>query len=537
MKLGVCYYPEHWPASRWVDDAKKMADLGLDLVRIGEFAWSRYEPKPGQYQWSWLESSINILHDHGLKVVLGTPTATPPNWLIKKHPEILATASDGNTRNFGSRRHYCFSSPVYHEYSQQIVTAMAKEFGQHPAVVAWQVDNEFGCHNTVRSYSQAACEGFRNWCQQRYGSIEKLNEAWGNVFWSMEYPDFNSIDLPNLSTTEANPSHRLDFYRYSSEQVVKYNVMQCNILRSLSPGRDVLHNYMGYFNHFDHYKLGQALDIATWDSYPLGSLLESAEPQDIKDTYFRTGHPDGTAFNHDLYRGVGKGRMWVMEQQPGPVNWADYNAAPLDGMVRLWAWEAFAHGAEVVSFFRWRQAPFAQEQFHAALNLPDGSNSPVWCEIEQLKKEIDLLQDYDVTVDASVALVFDYESAWALEIVKHGANYNPLSLFLDFYKALRQLSIDVAIISASSDVSAYKCVIVPNLALENGVLVEKLASFNGAVVIGPRSGSKTESLTIPGQLPPGKWQDLIPLRVNKVESLPSSQQLKCEINVTLRTTS
>ena len=212
----------------------------------------------------------------------------------------------------------------------------------------------------------------------------------------MEYLNFSDIDLPNQTVTEANPSHLLDFYRFSSDQVQAFNKIQVDIIRKNSPGRDVLHNYMGYFTEFDHHKVGQDLDIATWDSYPLGFLQQFEPDQKTRQSFLRTGHPDTSAFHHDLYRGVGNGRMWVMEQQPGPVNWADYNAVPLPGMIRLWAWEAFAHGAEVVSFFRWKQAPFAQEQFHAALNLPDGTPADICEEIRQLAKEMSEIEEADV---------------------------------------------------------------------------------------------------------------------------------------------
>ena len=506
-----------------------MVSLGISLVRIGEFAWARCEPEPGQYDWEWLDRSIDILQEYKLDVILGTPTATPPNWLIQKHPEVLAKDEMGRPRKFGSRRHYCFSSHTYQEYSHQIVSAMAERYGKHPAVVAWQVDNEFGCHDTVRSYSEAAKQGFQNWCRNKYQSVEELNKSWGNVFWSMDYPDFDCIDLPNLTTTEANPSHQLDFFRFSSDQVVKYSNMQVELIRKHAPERDVLHNYMGNFTQYDQFKLGKTLDVATWDSYPLGFLLEGDASQELKDKYFRTGHPDNTALNHDMYRAVGKGRMWVMEQQPGPVNWAPHNASPLDGMVKLWSWEAFAHGAEVVSFFRWRQAPFAQEQFHAALNLPNGKPSSVWPEVETLKSQMDLLKDYDISSKCDVAMVFDYESDWALRIVKHGESYNPHSWFFDMYKTIRQLGVNVEIVTKDCDLSSYKSVVIPNLIHGSPELMERLDQFDGKVLVGPRSGSKTSSLTIPEQLAPGNFQALIPLSVQKVESMPLSIQVPCSI--------
>lgn len=234
MRLGVCYYPEHWPESMWKDDAARMKALGIDRVRIAEFAWSRIEPSPGEYNWDWLDRAIDVLANAGLKVVMCTPTATPPKWLIDRHPDILPIGADGRPRAFGSRRHYDFSSPSYFEASQKICTAVAERYGKHPAVAFWQTDNEFGCHNTVVSYSPAALQRFRGWLEHRYGTIDALNTAWGTVFWSMEFRSFDEIDLPVGTVTEAHPTHRLDYRRFASDEVVRYNRMQTEIIRAFA---------------------------------------------------------------------------------------------------------------------------------------------------------------------------------------------------------------------------------------------------------------------------------------------------------------
>ena len=253
--LGVCYYPEHWPEAWWADDAQKMREMGIAYVRIGEFAWSRLEPEPGRLELAWLRRAIDTLGAAGLKVVLGTPTATPPKWLMDRHPEIAPVDIEGRPRGFGSRRHYSFSSPVYAHESARIVEILAREFGTHEAVAGWQTDNEYGCHDTVLSWGEADLKAFRNWLRLRYQTPERLNEAWGNVFWSMEVHSFDEIALPHLTVTEANPAARLDFWRFSSEQVAAYNSRQVDILRKNSPGRFVTHNFMGFSLDFDHFAL------------------------------------------------------------------------------------------------------------------------------------------------------------------------------------------------------------------------------------------------------------------------------------------
>ena len=264
--LGVCYYPEHWPEAWWAEDAQAMRAMGIVWVRIGEFAWSRMEPEPGRYDWGWLDRAMDTLGAAGLRVVLGTPTATPPKWLTDRHPEILPADAHGRPRGFGSRRHATASSDIWWQESRRIVTALAARYGTHPALGGWQIDNEFGCHDTVLSYGAEDLSGFREWLRRRYQSPAQLNEAWGNVFWSMEVASFNEVALPAATVTEPNPAARLDFWRYASAQVTAYCAMQADILRAHSPGRFVTHNFMGRFTDFDHWAMGQELDFATWDS-------------------------------------------------------------------------------------------------------------------------------------------------------------------------------------------------------------------------------------------------------------------------------
>ena len=514
--LGVCYYPEHWPESRWAEDAARMAEAGLTWVRIGEFAWSRMEPTPGELRLDWLDRAIATLGEAGLKVVLGTPTATPPRWMIDRHPDMLAVDADGRPRKFGSRRHYCFSHPGYREECARIVEILARRYGANPHVAAWQTDNEYGCHDTTLSYSEAARQGFRGWLADRYGQIDSLNAAWGNVFWSMDYRTYSEIDLPNLTVTEANPAHVLDFRRYSSDQVAEFNRLQVDIIRAHSEA-PIAHNYMGRVLSFDHFDVGADLDIASWDSYPLGFLEDRSDRDEaFKARFMRQGDPDNQAFHHDLYRAVGKGRWWVMEQQPGPVNWAPYNPAPLPGMVRLWTWEAFAHGAEAVCYFRWRQAPFAQEQMHAGLLRPDSESAPALAEALQVAAEIGNAQVADVPRDA--AIVFNYESAWAWEVQPQGRDFDYFRLVFDTYRALRQLGLNIDFLPAATDsLEGYGLVCVPGLMTWTEALKSALDRFHGIAMIGPRTGSKTKAMSIPDDLPPD-W-DRLSLKVARVESL------------------
>ncbi|MGI9437815.1 MAG: beta-galactosidase [Geminicoccaceae bacterium] len=521
--LGVCYYPEHWPEDRWSEDARMMADLGLRFVRIGEFAWSRLEPARDAFDWSWLDRALETLQVAGLQVVLGTPTAAPPKWLVDQRPDILAWDENGRPRRFGSRRHYCFTSPAWREETARICMLMARRYGDHPAVVGWQLDNEYGCHDTVLSYAPHCRLAFQRWLESRHGSIERLNTAWGTAFWSQTYTQFNQIGLPYQTVTEANPAHMLDFRRFSSDQVIEYNRMQAEIIRQHAHERFVSNNVMGLFHDFDHAALAQDLDIVTWDSYPLGFTdqrmgLDQATRADLAET----GHPDIAAFHHDLYRGMSNdGRFWVMEQQPGPVNWADHNPMPAAGMVRLWTLEAFAHGAEVVSYFRWRQVPFAQEQMHAGLLRSDGEAATGLAEVRQVREDLGKLDlNAETARPAKLALIADDQSHWAWAIQPQGKGFDLKRLNLAFYTACRRLGQDVDIVRPGADLSAYKLVMIPSLAMISATADEAFSAYEGEMIVGPRSGSKTRHMQIPDDLPPGRLQQWLGLKIAAVGSLP-----------------
>jgi beta-galactosidase len=388
--LGVCYYPEHWPEAQWVEDAARMASLGIVYVRIGEFAWSRLEPRRGTYEFDWLGHAVDVLHQAGLKVVLGTPTATPPKWLVDEMPDMLPVGADGLTRKFGSRRHYDFSHDGYLEECKRITLALAKAFGAHPGIAAWQTDNEYDCHATTLSYSPAAKAGFQAWLQRKYQSPDALNRAWGNVFWSMEISEFSDIELPNLTVTEPNPAHVMDFRRFASDMVVRFNKAQADIIRAAFAGPRCDSQFHGAdaclrsFRRWRgprHIKLGFLSPWASSKIVPTRMMTGSANSPMQATRIFRPFTMISTA-------PLRMGRWWVMEQQPGPVNWAPHNPAPRNGMVRLWSWEAFAHGAETVSYFRWRQAPFAQEQMHAGLLRTDSVEAQGFHEAAQVSSEL-----------------------------------------------------------------------------------------------------------------------------------------------------
>lgn len=519
MTLGVCYYPEHWPESWWPRDAARMRALGIRYVRIGEFAWSRLEPARDHFDFGWLDRAIEVLAAAGLRIVLGTPTATPPKWLMDEYPDIAPVDAEGRPRGFGSRRHTSFSSRNWLRETARIVEVLARRYGKHPALAGWQTDNEYGCHDTTFSYGPEELRAFRDWLRRRYQSADQLNEAWGAVFWSMEVGSFEAVALPNLTVTEANPAARLDYWRFLSDQVAAYDRMQCEIIRAHSPGRWITHNFMGFINDFDHWQVADNLDFASWDSYPVGFVERFPFTEAERARWALTSHPDIAAFHHDLYRGVGRGRFWVMEQQPGPVNWAPWNPIPKPGMVRLWTWEALAHGAEVVSYFRWRQAPFAQEQMHAGLNLPGLDElSPGGREAEAVGREIAVLALPD-TAQAPVAIVYDYPSWWASVIQPQGRDWRLEELTFRWYEAVRRLGLDVDFVRPGAPLDGYRLVLVPCLMQVDEQAQAAFAATDAPMLVGPRSGSRDRRFRIPENLPPGALATRTGVRVIEVASL------------------
>ncbi|EPQ32083.1 uncharacterized protein PFL1_00281 [Pseudozyma flocculosa PF-1] len=556
------YYPNQWPEFLWESDAERMANASLSYVRINEFDWAILEPEEGKYDFSTLDRSIEVLGSKGLKVILGTPTATPPIWAVRNY-DILGADTQGRERRFGSRRHYSFSAPDYRMLSKRITTALAKRYGNNEHVVGWQLDNEFGCHGTTRTYDKHAEKRFQGWLQDKYNhNITLFNQRQGRVFWSQDYQSFDQIKVPLLEVTESTPAHRLDFYDFSSDMVIEFAKEQTDIIRQHSD-RFITTNFMGYYNDFDHYKFAKSIgmDLATWDSYPLGNTEQfSWISDDDKLRYGRTGMPDSQSLMHNLYRGISgaaynktAGPWGIMEQQPGPVNWAPFNPSPRDGMPRMWAHEILAHSGTMVNYFRWREVPYAQEQMHAAFNLRNNEPDVLFFEQQKIVNEdLPALQKSGLTEgeakeggsnksqapvfaeepQADVALVWDYKAQWLLEVEPQSGTWdtnsntftNPSmyynSLVYNWYSALRRLGLSVDVIGPYTKLDGYKMVAVPTMPIVHDEFDKSFSKFNGTAVFGPRSASKVATLDIPDGLIPaaGAVREALPMVVTRVET-------------------
>ncbi|WP_345763125.1 beta-galactosidase [Diaminobutyricibacter sp. McL0608] len=472
---GGDYNPEQWPAEVWRDDVRLMNRAGVNLASVGIFSWARIEPREGEFDFAWLDEVLDLLHAGGVRVDLATATASPPPWLAIAHPEILPVTENGVTLSSGSRQAYCPSSPVYRRYAARLVEAIVERYADHPALELWHVNNEYGCH-VSHCYCDTSAAAFRDWLESKYGTIESLNDAWGTAFWSQHYAAFDEILPPRAAPTFKNPTQVLDFDRFSSDELLECYRAEAAIIRRAS-SVPITTNFMGFFKHADYWKWAQEVDIVSDDSYP-----DPADPQS----------PVYGAMQRDLMRSLGGGKPWLlMEQSPGAVNWRERNAAKLPGQMRAWSYQCIGRGADGILFFQWRQAVAGAEKFHAGMVPHGGTDTRVFREVEQLGAELRALSEIDdllgTTVDASVAIVFDWDSWRAVEQQASPTAVSYIAGVFSWYRALASAGAMVDFVQPSDDLTARRVVVVPSLFVaddEQLVALDAYAAGGGTLVIG-----------------------------------------------------
>ena len=478
--FGVDYYPEHWPRERWADDARLMRDMGITVVRMGEFAWVKFEPERGAFDFAWMDDAIHLLAGYGIRTILGTPTATPPAWMIQEHPEYLPVDSHGVRRGFGGRHHDCQSNKGYRDEVKRIVTAMAKHYGGHPSVIGWQVDNELGNSHDDLCFCDSCTAAFRAWLIQKYGTISRLNEAWGTVFWGQTYTAFDEVPAPRITPNTHSPSLLLDWKRFCSDLIVDFQQEQINILRKHCPGHIITHNFMGFAPKVDEYDLAAPLDVVSNDQYPTG--------------YF---HPDDIQWVEqpaalDLIRGAKQRNFWMMELQSGASGWEVLGETPRPGQLTLWAANAVAHGADSIVWFRWRTCCFGPEQYWHGI-LPH--NGQPGRRYRELQKTIRLLKPVledvnDVYTPSEAAILFDFDAWWAFSIQPNHRDLAYQRMACGWYEGFYQQNIPIDIVSTKADWTSYKLLVVPLLYLCDDALCQRLRHYvaqGGSLILTYRS--------------------------------------------------
>lgn len=514
--FGVDYYPEHWPSSRWATDAQLMKEAGVNLVRLAEFAWARMEPRQGFYDFAWLDNAIDLLAEHGMKVILGTPTASPPPWLMAQDPTLFRVNEEGRRLPYGHRREYCPNHPLYHEHTRRIVNVMAQRYADHPAVIGWQIDNEFG----DRCYCELCRRGFHGWLEERYDSLHEMNERWGTAFWSHIYTDWGMIPAPLATVAPHNPGLALEYYRFCSDSYVRYQRLQIDLLRQHCPDRHLItHNFMGFgYPNINYFDLARDLDFVSWDAYWRHQWNMGSPAQ-----------PSTMALSHDTMRGLKQKNFWVMEQQSGPGGWELVSESPKPGQLRLWSYHAIAHGADGIVFFRWRTARHGAEQYWHGILDHHGEPGRRYHEAAQMGREIQAVGEQMVGAEtrAEVAMILSYDSRFAFQIQANNPSFNHSAHFHEIYRTFYERQVAVDIVEGDVDLSRYRLVIAPALHILPEDVADNLRRFvaaGGVLVATARSGVKDERNTVVNERLPGLLADLCGVVVEEYVSLAPNAQ-------------
>jgi beta-galactosidase len=498
LYLGAAWYPEQWPESRWEADLTLMEQAGIRFVRMGEFAWSTMEPAEGDYRFEWLDHAIDDAAKHHIFVVLGTPSAAPPAWLTQKYPETLRTLPDGRKDQHGNRQHFDFANAKYRELARDIAERMAKRYGHNPNVIGWQIDNEYA----NASYGDDDRKQFQDWVRAHYKTLDNLNARWTTAYWSETYSDWSQIPIQEKY---GNPGLLLSWKRFVSDTWRSYQKNQLEVIRANSDRRQfITTNMMGWFDGYDHYTVSQDLDMASWDDYVGRGHLDP----------YRNGAAD------DLTRGFLHKNFWVMETQPGFVNWAPVNTVLDKGEVRAMAWHNIGHGADAVSYWQWRSALNGQEQMHGTLVGPDGTPVPLYPEVAQIGREFAKAGPAldGTSVHSQVAVLHSYDSRWAINWQRHNQNFDPVDQIVSYYKPLRQVTQSVDVVAPTASLSQYKLVVAPGLAVLSDEAVKNLMAYvenGGHLVLGQRAGVKDDDNSLAVERGPGPLTKLLGGRVEQ----------------------
>jgi beta-galactosidase len=513
MIFGGDYNPDQWTPETWQEDARLMQEAGVNLVSLGIFSWTKLEPRPGVFDFAWLDQLMDLLHSHGVSVNLATPTASPPAWMVRLHPDMLPVTAEGVRLWHGSRKHYCAHNPHYRQYATRIATQLAERYKDHPGLVMWHVDNEYGGH-VGECFCDTSAAAFRMWLQERYTTLDQLNFAWGTAFWSQIYSDWEEILPPRRSPAHVNSTQQLDWARFCSDSWLVCFDEQKAALKAITPHIPVTTNFMGFHKGVDYFKFAAHEDLVAQDSYP--------ETYD-SDWAAKAG------IICDLVRSVGARKPWIlMEQATSQVNWRQRNVNKRPGIMRLCSLQAVARGADGVMFFQWRQSRAGAEKHHSGMLPHGGTNTRVWREVKALGNELPKLNPVlSSRVRADVAMLMDWENWWALELDSKPSN--DLKLFpqlYSYYKPFFDRNITVDFAHPESDLSRYKLVIAPNLYMVNDNAASNINQYvqnGGTLLMSFFSGivDENEYIRLGGY--PAPFREMLGLVVEEYAPYPESQ--------------
>jgi beta-galactosidase len=528
MRIGVYYYPEAWPSNQWARDIANIKKMNLDFVHLGEFAWAFMEPEEGHFDFDWLDRNLQLCAEQGLKVVLCTPSPTPPVWLTQEHPEVLMVDANGRRLVHGTRQQACWNVATYREYVGKIADELGKHYGNDPRVWGWQLDNELSHYGKEPCYCDSCQAKFRAWLKNKYGTIENLNDAWGTSFWSQHYQNFDQIRIPNKDelVAQVNEHARLDAQRWFADSAADYLRFQAGILRKYCGKRQwITSNFMHLFGAVNPALNGRDFEIITWTHYPVhGNLNEGP-------LGFRLGSAAAMSFSHDFHRSI-NGFEGLMELQPGQVNWGEVNPQPYPGAVHLWILRAFAADAKMVCTYRYREPLYGPEQYHYGLVGTDGVTPTTGGEqYSQAAQEMALLRknlkpgarEPAACAARRTALLYSVESRWNIDDHKQNVRWDSMEHILKQYRALKRLGCPVDVITEDKDFKPYPFLVVPACQLVDEKLVQRWKDYveqGGHLILTCRTGQKDRN----GHLWEGPWAapilDLIGAKIRFYDTLP-----------------
>ena len=493
MRVGVYYYPEHWPESQWDRDFGNMRRLGFEFVHMGEFAWAFMEPEEGRFDFAWLDRAVALAAKHELKVILCTPTPTPPAWLAEKYPASFLVGEDGRRREHGSRGNNALADPDYLRLTERVVGELGRRYGKHPAVWGWQLDNE---PNSPPDYSPSAQAAFREWLRAKYKTADVLNSEWGSAFWSLKYNDFSQVRPPNPSFLYGvSPHALLDFRRFTADQTAKFLNWQASILRrDTAPAQFITTNFISTIGSSDPRRPNE-LDFISYTMYPVGGGAGLGEDG------FRLGWSHGIAWSNAFYKKI-KGATGVMELQPGQVNWARINPQPAPGAIRMWLWHAFAGGLSFACTYRYRQPLYGSELYHYGIVNTDGvTATPGGLQYSQVAREMrELRAKYDPKAvppadynARRTAILWNHENFWNIDYQKQTALWDTYGHTFRYLEAAKSAGAPLDVIDEAADFNSYKVLVAPAYQLVDEELVRKwtrYAEAGGHLVLTSRTGQK-----------------------------------------------
>lgn len=515
MLLGVDYYPEQWPLELLEEDLDQIRQLGCNVIRIGEFAWKLMEPQEGVYDFSFFDHVISRAKERGLKIIFGTPTATPPAWLAARWPEVLSHFEDGTSRAFGGRHVCCYSSPVYREYCSRIVTKLAEHYREEPAIIAWQLDNELSHEGSDLCWCGNCRDRFRQWLHDRFeGDIQRLNEAFGTVFWGQQYGDFGEIPLPSSTITTHNPALRLCWEQFRAFLLEDFISQQAQLVRRVIPQAKILHDFPGggLGKHADFAAMAQCLDQAAYNNYPVwGGQKEPLPPHEI-------------AFGLDYIRGLRRQNFMITEAIMGAQGHDITGYLPRPGQAKLWSWQGMAHGCDSLLYFRYRGAAAGAEQFCYGLLDPDNIPRRRFREAGDFFRDVKEYEDVlTAPISSPICILYDFDSLASFRIQRQSLLLNCEREMKELYRVFFRTNQMVDIIPSREDFSSYKIVVVPNMIVTDKEFLTRLKEYvaaGGCAVVTYRTSVKDRNNNLVfGKVLPVDCDDLLGVTVEETESV------------------